>query len=190
MINRSMPPFSAHLAEMPVPAPPPMIGLPAASWARNRSRICSRVKKLMTYSICRIRISHLLYATALRMLVVAIRTLGGLLLPGATRRDVEQCSCRRAKLGSPPQRGGGLPLGGVLAGIARVHGETRQQSRTHPQRTQLGVVRQQQGDKVFEDMRVRHGLTKLLQKRFQVLLGDLVRVERDFIMMGILSARE
>src|SRR6516164_2354285 len=40
---RSMPPASAHLALMPVPAPPPMIGLPAATWARNRSRHCSRV---------------------------------------------------------------------------------------------------------------------------------------------------
>src|SRR5437867_2450206 len=47
MIIRSMPPASAHLAEIPVPAPPPMMGLPAASWARRRWRHSSFVKKLM-----------------------------------------------------------------------------------------------------------------------------------------------
>ena len=47
MMMRSMPPASAHLALMPVPAPPPMIGLPAAIWARRRARHASRVKKLM-----------------------------------------------------------------------------------------------------------------------------------------------
>ena len=47
MMMRSMPPASAHLAQMPVPAPPPMIGRPAATWARSRARHSSRVKKLM-----------------------------------------------------------------------------------------------------------------------------------------------
>src|SRR5688572_12081832 len=46
-MSRSMPPASAHLAEMPVPAPPPTIGLPAATWARSRLRISSRAKRLM-----------------------------------------------------------------------------------------------------------------------------------------------
>src|SRR6516225_1619115 len=50
MMIRSMPPASAHLALMPVPAPPPMIGLPAATWARRRLRHSSRVKKLMARS--------------------------------------------------------------------------------------------------------------------------------------------
>src|SRR5262249_15009766 len=50
MMIRSMPPASAHLALRPVPAPPPMIGLPAATWARSRSRHCSRVKKLIPTS--------------------------------------------------------------------------------------------------------------------------------------------
>src|SRR5262249_27034556 len=36
-----------HLADSPVPAPPPMIGLPAATWAARRWRHCSRVKGLM-----------------------------------------------------------------------------------------------------------------------------------------------
>src|SRR5262249_22627466 len=47
MMIRSMPPASAHLALRPAPAPPPMMGLPAATWARRRCRHCSRVKKLM-----------------------------------------------------------------------------------------------------------------------------------------------
>src|SRR5262249_39543364 len=47
MMIRSIPPASAHLALMPVPAPPPMIGLPAATWARRRSRHCWRVKTLI-----------------------------------------------------------------------------------------------------------------------------------------------
>src|SRR5437763_8392610 len=47
MIKRSMPPASAHLALMPVPAPPPRIGLPAATWARRRFRHSSRLKRLM-----------------------------------------------------------------------------------------------------------------------------------------------
>src|SRR5438477_5046766 len=34
-----MPPASSHLAEMPVPAPPPMTGSPAATLARKRLRI-------------------------------------------------------------------------------------------------------------------------------------------------------
>src|SRR5205085_9907553 len=37
MTMRSMPPASSHLAERPVPAPPPISGLPAASLARKRS---------------------------------------------------------------------------------------------------------------------------------------------------------
>src|SRR5436190_19853337 len=41
MTMRSMPPASSHLAERPVPAPPPISGLPAASLARKRSsRVC------------------------------------------------------------------------------------------------------------------------------------------------------
>src|SRR3954465_15675291 len=47
MMMRSMPPASAHLALMPVPAPPPMTGRPAATWARSRARHSARVKKLM-----------------------------------------------------------------------------------------------------------------------------------------------
>src|SRR4051812_44417968 len=49
-MRRSMPPASAHLALIPVPAPPPMIGLPAATWARSRLRHSSREKKLMAGS--------------------------------------------------------------------------------------------------------------------------------------------
>src|SRR5438132_13265565 len=47
MMMRSMPPASAHLALMPVPAPPPMIALPAATWARRRWRHSSRLNKLI-----------------------------------------------------------------------------------------------------------------------------------------------
>ena len=32
-----MPPASAHFALMPVPAPPPMIGLPAVTWVRSEA---------------------------------------------------------------------------------------------------------------------------------------------------------
>src|SRR5262245_35065236 len=46
MMMRSMPPISAHLALMPVPAPPPMIGLPAATWARRCSRHWARVNDI------------------------------------------------------------------------------------------------------------------------------------------------
>src|SRR5262249_55974703 len=42
MTIRSMPPASAHLADRPVPAPPPTIGRPAATWARRRSRMAWR----------------------------------------------------------------------------------------------------------------------------------------------------
>src|SRR6266545_1126545 len=42
MMTRSMPPISAHLAERPVPAPPPTMGTPAAAWARNRARMSER----------------------------------------------------------------------------------------------------------------------------------------------------
>ena len=36
-------PASAHFADRPVPAPAPMIRVPAATWARRRSRACSLV---------------------------------------------------------------------------------------------------------------------------------------------------
>ena len=36
MMMRSAPPASAHLAEMPVPAPQPTTGLPASTSARMR----------------------------------------------------------------------------------------------------------------------------------------------------------
>ena len=42
MTMRSMPPASSHLAERPVPAPPPMIGWPASTIARNFFRISAR----------------------------------------------------------------------------------------------------------------------------------------------------
>src|SRR5579884_269696 len=47
MISKSMPPASAHLADKPVPAPPPMIGFPAATWLRRRCKHSSRLKMLM-----------------------------------------------------------------------------------------------------------------------------------------------
>src|SRR5450755_4122242 len=37
MTIRSMPPASSHLADSPVPAPPPISGLPEASLARKRA---------------------------------------------------------------------------------------------------------------------------------------------------------
>src|SRR5687767_1643502 len=43
MTIRSMPPASSHLADMPVPAPPPMMGRPLAALARRRVRISVRV---------------------------------------------------------------------------------------------------------------------------------------------------
>src|SRR6516162_5996028 len=49
MMIRSMPPASAHLADRPMPAPPPMIGRPAATWARSRRKHSSRVKKLIPF---------------------------------------------------------------------------------------------------------------------------------------------
>src|SRR5690349_19011123 len=42
MTMRSMPPASSHLAERPVPAPPPTIGWPRAIMSRNRVRISWR----------------------------------------------------------------------------------------------------------------------------------------------------
>ena len=42
MTMRSMPPASSHFAERPVPAPPPMMGLPAAMRAWKRLRISAR----------------------------------------------------------------------------------------------------------------------------------------------------
>src|SRR5262245_29919645 len=38
-----MPPASAHFADSPVPAPPPIIGLPDCTLARKRPRIARRV---------------------------------------------------------------------------------------------------------------------------------------------------
>src|SRR5512139_1961524 len=47
MIARSAPPASAILAEMPVPAPQPTIGTPAATWARSRRSTSARGMKGM-----------------------------------------------------------------------------------------------------------------------------------------------
>src|SRR5271165_614742 len=47
MIMRSISPVSAHLALMPVPAPPPTIGLPAATCARSRLKHSARVTRLI-----------------------------------------------------------------------------------------------------------------------------------------------
>ena len=40
MTMRSMPPASSHLAESPVPAPPPMIGSPRRDHAAKLARGC------------------------------------------------------------------------------------------------------------------------------------------------------
>ena len=45
MMIRSAPPASASFAESPVPAPAPMIGLPASTWARRRASASSRVTR-------------------------------------------------------------------------------------------------------------------------------------------------
>ena len=42
MTMRSMPPASSHLAERPVPAPPPMMGWPSATIRWNLARISAR----------------------------------------------------------------------------------------------------------------------------------------------------
>src|SRR4051794_15672975 len=42
MTMRSTPPASSHFAEIPVPAPAPMIGRPASALARRRSRMMDR----------------------------------------------------------------------------------------------------------------------------------------------------
>src|SRR5664279_4984133 len=47
MTMRSMPPASSHLADRPVPAPPPMIGRPAAILARKRSSSVARAMRGM-----------------------------------------------------------------------------------------------------------------------------------------------
>src|SRR5438105_1332929 len=51
MMIRSIPPASAHLALRPVPAPPPTIGSPAATLARNRSSNALRESWNMVASI-------------------------------------------------------------------------------------------------------------------------------------------
>src|SRR5215467_8635758 len=47
MMMRSMPPASSHLAERPVPAPPPMIGSPRAIMPRRRLRMSLRLMRGM-----------------------------------------------------------------------------------------------------------------------------------------------
>src|SRR5262245_44140659 len=47
MTIRSMPPASSHLAERPVPAPPPMIGSPRAILPRSLARMSWRAKRGM-----------------------------------------------------------------------------------------------------------------------------------------------
>src|SRR3982074_3602113 len=47
MTIRSMPPASSHLAESPVPAPPPTIGSPRATMARNFLRRSARSNRGM-----------------------------------------------------------------------------------------------------------------------------------------------
>jgi len=42
MTIRSMPPASSHLADSPVPAPPPTMGWPRAIFSRRRCRISER----------------------------------------------------------------------------------------------------------------------------------------------------
>src|SRR6516165_9366508 len=65
MTIRSMPPASSHLAEMPVPAPPPTMGRPAATLARRRWRIADRLVStgmvfVRTSSTRRQQVLHLL----------------------------------------------------------------------------------------------------------------------------------
>ena len=50
MTIKSIPPASSHLALMPVPAPPPMIGTPASTFARKRSMTARRDSVIVRYS--------------------------------------------------------------------------------------------------------------------------------------------
>src|SRR5882724_10851567 len=47
MMIRSTPPISSNFAEMPVPAPPPIIGRSAATILCRRSRTCLRVNPIV-----------------------------------------------------------------------------------------------------------------------------------------------
>src|SRR5687768_13502788 len=53
MTMRSMPPASSHLADRPVPAPPPTMGSPRAILARSRWRICWRAMRGMAALLVR-----------------------------------------------------------------------------------------------------------------------------------------
>lgn len=94
------------------------------------------------------------------------RAWSGWFLSSPPRPDLEQCPRRPANLPGPAQRGGGLAFGGILAGIARSHGESSQEARPAAKRAQAAVVRQEQNDQVVKDMRIRYGLAKLFQKCF------------------------
>ena len=52
---RSTPPASSHFADIPVPAPAPMIGRPAAILAANRSKMFDRVCIIADFSLSRIK---------------------------------------------------------------------------------------------------------------------------------------
>ena len=51
MTIKSIPPASSHFAEIPVPAPPPMMGSPFSIFSRKRDNISERV-------FCHVALSH------------------------------------------------------------------------------------------------------------------------------------
>src|SRR5262245_49958588 len=74
----------------------------------------------------------------------------------AARGNAEERATGVADLAGPAQGGLGLALGGAVAGIASVHGETGQEIQTAPQGAQRSMVWDKQRQEGDEIVRSRH----------------------------------
>jgi hypothetical protein len=59
--------------------------------------------------------------------------------------QAKQIAAGETHFAGPAQRGGGLPFGGMVAGITRFYGESRQEIQATPQGAQGSVLRDQPG---------------------------------------------
>jgi hypothetical protein len=111
--------------------------------------------------------------------------------PAAKRaKKAKNLSAPLAHGTGPALCGRGLPLGGVVAGVADVDGEIGEELQAALQGAKVGMMRQEQLLQRDEIMGLGHGVAQFLQERLEELLGGLLAMETAFIVKRLAAATE
>ena len=109
-------------------------------------------------------------------------------LAATTRTNAEDGSANVAYPAGPAQRGCGLTLGGVVAGVTRVDGEIGQEQQATPERPQHRMGGNELIQEKFQVVRLRDRLVQFLKQRLEVFLSRLLAVETHLVTKPVLTS--